>query len=340
MNRQTGAEPITVYDWAGWVIAAGALLLVLPLHLLAALFSGLLVYELAHFLVGLIHRRLMSRATARLLAVLLIAVIIISLVALGVGSLVAFFRGGTESVPALLQKMAEVLESSKAMLPDWVQSYLPADANELRATIVSWLREHAGLLQLFGAQAGRVAAHLLFGMIIGGLLSLVEPDSSYRRPLARSLIERASRLRGSFRRIVLAQGRISAVNTFFTWIYLGVAMPLFGVELPFVKTMVAVTFVAGLLPIIGNLISNTVIVIVSLSVSPYVAVVSLAYLVAIHKLEYFLNAHIIGTQIRAAAWELLLAMLVGEAAFGIAGVVAAPLYYAYVKDELAAKRLV
>jgi predicted PurR-regulated permease PerM len=54
----------------------------------------------------------------------------------------------------------------------------------------------------------------------------------------------------------------------------------------------------------------------------------------IHKLEYFLNARIVGSQIAARAWELLLAMLVMEAAFGIPGVVAAPIYYAYLKREL------
>ena len=41
-----------------------------------------------------------------------------------------------------------------------------------------------------------------------------------------------------------------------TWIYLGLILPSFGVELPFVKTMVLVTFVVGLLPVLGNLISN------------------------------------------------------------------------------------
>jgi len=71
-----------------------------------------------------------------------------------------------------------------------------------------------------------------------------------------------------------------------------------------------------------------------------VALVSLAYLIIIHKLEYFLNARIIGGHIRARAWELLIAMLVMEAAFGIPGLIAAPIYYAYVKDELRERKLV
>jgi predicted PurR-regulated permease PerM len=37
---------------------------------------------------------------------------------------------------------------------------------------------------------------------------------------------------------------------------------------------------------------------------------------------------------------LLIAMLLMEAAFGLAGIVAAPIYYAYVKAELRARDLV
>jgi predicted PurR-regulated permease PerM len=101
-----------------------------------------------------------------------------------------------------------------------------------------------------------------------------------------------------------------------------------------------VTFIVGLLPVIGNLISNTLIVAIALSVSFSAAVMSLVFLVLIHKLEYFLNARIVGGQIEARAWELLVAMLVMEAAFGIPGVIAAPIFYAYIKRELIYLRLV
>ena len=101
-----------------------------------------------------------------------------------------------------------------------------------------------------------------------------------------------------------------------------------------------VTFITGLMPVVGNLISNVVIVVVSLSYSLNVAIGSLLFLIVIHKLEYFLNARIVGSRIECHAWELLLAMLAMEAAFGIAGVVAAPIYYAYLKDELSDRGLV
>ena len=104
--------------------------------------------------------------------------------------------------------------------------------------------------------------------------------------------------------------------------------------------MIAVTFLCGLMPVIGNLISNTIIVVVSLSHSWQLAAVSLGFLVVIHKLEWFLNARIVGSHIQARAWEMLCAMLAMEAAFGLPGLVAAPIYYAYLKNELSARRLI
>jgi predicted PurR-regulated permease PerM len=164
--------------------------------------------------------------------------------------------------------------------------------------------------------------------------------SSRRAPLAHAMSERVEYLGLAFRRIVFSQIRISGLNTVLTGIFLAFIMPVMGYELPLVKTMIAVTFIVGLMPIIGNLISNTIIFLIALSVAPFAAVVALIYLIVIHKLEYFVNARIIGGQIRARAWEILLALLVMDAAFGIAGLVAAPIYYAYLKDELAAKKLI
>jgi predicted PurR-regulated permease PerM len=78
----------------------------------------------------------------------------------------------------------------------------------------------------------------------------------------------------------------------------------------------------------------------SLNVSPLLAVSSLLFLVFIHNLEYFVNARLMGTQINARAWELLTAMVVMDAAFGVPGVVAAPIFYANLKNELSEKGLI
>ena len=325
---------------ASWCLAAAVLLLALLLHLLPALLAGLLVFELVHVIAPLLQRHL-SGERSRLAVVLVLSTLIVGLVTAAILGAVAFFRSDAGSIPALLQKMAEIIEGTRNALPSWLVDYLPADADELRDAMSHWLREHAPDVRLVGAEAGRAFAHTLIGMVIGAMISLREAALvGEQKPLARALTERTVRLGDSFRRVVFAQTRIAALNTIFTAIYLAVVLPLFGVHLPLTKTLIGVTFVTGLLPVIGNLVSNTVIVIVSLAHSPQVALASLVYLIMIHKLEYFLNARIIGSQIRAGAWELLLAMLAMEAAFGLPGVVAAPIYYAYLKQELADRGLV
>jgi len=273
--------------------------------------------------------------------VIFLAVIVIGATVLGTVLAIAFFRSDAGSLAALARKMAEILENSRHSMPDWLVDALPDSVEGTETSVVQWLREHATQMQTIGREAVVIMAHVLIGLIVGALLALREVGGQrITRPLAAALTERASRLADAFGRIVFAQVRIAAINTVFTALYLAVLLPLFGIHLPLRKTMIALTFVVGLLPVVGNLISNTVIVIVSLAHSPQVAMGSLAFLVVVHKFEYFLNARIVGARISAKSWELLLALLVMEAAFGLPGVVAAPIYYAYLKQELIDARLV
>jgi predicted PurR-regulated permease PerM len=341
MNTSTLPLPVQRSDYAAWIIAAVLLALIIQLHLLSALLAGLLVYKLVDVLTPWLRVRAINRDAARRLAVALIATVVIAaLVGIGIGA-AALLRNTGQTLPALLQRMAEIIEETRPNLPAWLAAYVPEDAESLRLTLVAWLREHAGSLQLAGKGIGRALVHVIMGMVIGALLSLQKATQPHeRRPLSELIARHAALLSSAFQRVVFAQFRISLINTFFTWLYLDVVLRLFGVDLPLVKILVALTFVVGLMPIIGNLVSNTAIVIVCLSQGAGLAVVSLGYLVVIHKLEYFLNARIIGSHVNARAWELLIAMLVMQAAFGLTGLIAAPIYYAYFKEEFRAKGLV
>ena len=328
-------------ELAAYSLAGLALLLIMQLKLLAALMGGLLAHELLHSVapnLGFTGASLHARKVIVLL--LLVTAIGVLATAAGIG-LTTLTARGPDSVVALMQKMADLIEGARGRLPEWVQDYVPGTAEEMQASASTWLRTHAGELRTFGENFGRGLLHVVVGIIIGSLVAFSrKPVSSAQQPLAAALLARTTQLGQSFRRLVFAQVRISALNTVLTGLYLAVLLPLCGVHLPLIKTMIAVTFMLGLLPLVGNLLSNTVIVVVSLSHSLGAAAGSLAYLVTIHKLEYFVNAQIIGTQMRARAWELLTAMLVMEAVFGLPGLVAAPIYYGYLKAELAAKRLV
>jgi predicted PurR-regulated permease PerM len=336
---------VTPHEVAAWLLVAGGLAFTLRFHLVPALLAGLLVHVLLHRLAGRLARSRLSRGTAKVTALALMAAAASAAVAGVTVALVGFLRGRLGDLPALFATMAETLERTELWLAArGAGGLLPQalrDAAALKEASAGWLRTHAAEIQKLGGELGRGLLHAALGVAIGVLAFFARtPGVRPAGPLAAALAGRLRRLEAAFEAIVLAQVKISAVNTALTGLYLAVALPLAGVRLPFTGTLIGVTFVAGLLPIVGNLASNAVIVVTSLSASAWVAAASLAFLVGIHKLEYVVNARIAGGEIHAAAWEVLLAIVAFEAAFGVAGVVVAPLVYAYAKSELADRGLV
>ena len=109
--------PAARVQQVSYFLAAGVLFFVLHFHLLSALLAGLLVYELAHIGGRLLERRLSSQR-AKLLVIALLAIGVAGLVAAAIMAIVALMRD-ENSLSALAIKMAEVLESSRRMLPGW-----------------------------------------------------------------------------------------------------------------------------------------------------------------------------------------------------------------------------
>lgn len=327
------------YERASFVFAGLALLVALLLHLVPALLAGFLAWALLHSMARRLRGGRVSHGLARALAAGLLGLVAAGLVTFAIVLLWGFVRGRVGDLPAVLEKMGETLAKLKETLASAGLSIpLPAQGGSTEA-LAGWLRENAGALRHAGAVGARGLVHALLGAVVGVLVFFRVPRDA-PGPLAAQLEERLHRFGESFRSVAKAQIEISAVNTVLTAVFLLAILPLFGAHLPLAGTLVAITFLCGLIPVAGNLVSNTVIVLVSLGVSPWVAAGSLAFLVVIHKLEYLLNAKIVGGRIGASAWETLLAILVFEAAFGIPGVVLAPVVYAWAKAELSARALV
>lgn len=325
---------------AAYALTAVALWLVLALHLLPTLLAGLLVYSLVTTLAPALQRRVPG-VHAHWLVVALLAILVVGSLTLAIGATVQFLSSENGNPAAFFERLTPLIERAHAQLPMFIVDRLPDDSKEMRTAVMDWLAEHTAELQVAGKQAVRVVVQLIIGILLGAMLAL--HSARQRLPgglLSAALKGRAVHLVSAFRDVVFAQVKISALNTVITGGFLLVGLPLFGVSLPLAKTLIVLTFVVGLLPAIGNLISNSLIFVVALSHSLLVALAALAFLVVIHKLEYFLSARLLGMRIQAFAWELLIAMLVMESLFGTAGLIAAPIYYAYVKRELREEGLI
>lgn len=348
VTQQPASRNVVV---ASYLLIAGALLLVMWRDLLPGLLFVCIGFLgtrwLARGMTGVMERlrpavppRTVS-SLCRVVAAALVVLAPIGLSMLAFAEAREFVLNAPGQYQELLDYIARTVLELRLKLPVEVAVYLPEGAAEVQRMVASYLRAQAGALALTGRAwlGGVLFAYV--GLLVGALAATSAVNGALsHRPLTRQLRQRIELFGEAFGQIVAAQFWIASFNTLLTAIFLLVLLPLWGLRLPYELALVILTFVAGLVPIVGNLLCNTVITMVGLSVSPTAAAACLVFLILIHKTEYVINAKVVGTRTHMAVWELLVVMFVAEAVFGPAGLVAAPLFYAYLKKELEAAQLV
>lgn len=230
------------------------------------------------------------------------------------------------SIPA----MVEFAERHQIELPF-------TDYESLKSAALDEAKEGSAIL---GRYAGMASLHLV--LMIAGLVvpvsiflssgwtaydcELIKADNFYSA-VTRELTKRFQTLFQSFAKVMGAQIIISAINTGLTTAFL-----LFN-HYPFGGLLTALVFLCGLLPIVGNILSNIVIVGVGFTISARTGIYALAFLVVIHKLEYFLNSKIVGRQINSPMWLTLIGLVVGERLMGVSGMILAPVILHAIRVE-------
>jgi len=240
--------------------------------------------------------------------------------------------GAVGQYQALLQFLAQtVLEIRKKIPPDWAL-YLPEELMDVQLWLAEMLKSKASVLAGAGTQALHGLLLVYVGLVVGALMAAgtVAPTSA---PLRLQMRARGRLFIAAFGQVVVAQFWIAVFNASCTAALLLIALPLAGAHVPYIGPLVTLTFFCGLIPIVGNLLCNAMLSLAGLSVSVGVGITCLVFLVVIHKAEYAINARILGKHTNTASWELLAVMFIGEALFGLPGLVAAPLYYGYAKKE-------
>jgi predicted PurR-regulated permease PerM len=246
---------------------------------------------------------------------------------------------------AAIIALPDVAETSIPSASAWAQRRqieLPfTDFESLRTVVIDALKEEAHYLQNVAHFARRTGAALVFsilGIVAAVSLFLKTGLDPYRGTHAVknnlysiSCDVVSTRFRDFYRSLATVMGAqitISLINTALTGLFVVV------VRMPHAPLLIAITFLCGLVPIIGNLVSNTIIVFVALTVSLKLALGALVFLVLVHKLEYFLNSKIIGERIRNPVWLTLIALIIGERLMGIPGLILAPVVLNYLRVEM------
>lgn len=279
---------------------------------------------------------------ARRLATTLVIVLPLTAIGVSAAAIPGLMQSAVLEVDAAVRSLGQEVPVWLKMLPEPVQNLLPEHLTAAQLASADFLQGQIQAAAGFGARSLHSLLIVIAGLVIGALLALDTKDRKGKAvgPLSAAMHHWGSLLDSTFTAVVASQFWIASTNAVLTAVFLYGVLPLFDAYLPYREALVAFTFAAGMLPVVGNLVCNVVLTLVGLSVSPQVALACLAWLVVIHKLEYLIAAKVMGRKVGFTTWELLLAMIGMEAIFGVQGLVAAPLIYAMARQELQRLQLV
>jgi predicted PurR-regulated permease PerM len=310
----------------GYYFMLGLLVLVVWLRLATPLLAALFTY--------LVLTRLHIRRRGGKLLAIAIFLIFVAGASYGLGH---FIRQTVKSLP-------EIADKAIPSIIAWARQYnieLPfTDYDSLKDAAFDTVTGEVKYLSGFAKFARGASTQILFlaaGCVVAISLflkpkfALGQAQQGTTHDLySLSWVEIGKRFSIFYRSFVTVMGAqiiISGINTVLTAIFALV------VHLPYGVVVIGFTFLCGLVPVVGNLVSNTIIVGIGFTVSPKMALAALVFLVVIHKLEYFLNSEIVGWRIQNPLWLTLLGLIVGERLLGVPGMILAPVVLNYIRLE-------
>jgi predicted PurR-regulated permease PerM len=316
----------------GYVLLAGLAVAFTVSHLLVFAISFLFLFFISDFMTGDVHRIAPFVPKAVLFSVLYILVIW------------AIIMITYKVVPMMLKHLPElsnqlqvqIVKELKGASQKWD---LPAyvDVDELRRSI---LNASTGILQFLATSLTPLYKgfiQFVFALAIN-LFFYFESEK----------VEQAfTRNPGSLMTFLFkfVQLRLRIFYVYFRWVMGGQviialintlisSVVIFGLDLRYPFLMVFVVFFCGLFPVVGNLMSNSV-----LTINAFVAtgmwgtLICLILLVGIHKLEYILNSKIIGGIVHLPMAVSLGALIFCEVLLGIPGLILAIPLVLFVRHE-------
>jgi predicted PurR-regulated permease PerM len=303
-----------------YVFIVGVFILAAATHLATPFVTVLFSYFALRKL-KIVRRKWISVA----LFLILFAVVLYGIGFLVRQAVIALPKIAEESIPPLIASA----QSHGIALPF-------SDLDSLKAATFDVVKDEFLFVGNFARAATRQLVFLLAAIVVAVSLFLSSGLDTFKsdasRPNLFTAVTDEIKIRfrlfyESFETVIGAQILISTINTVLTAIFVII------ISLKYVPLVVGLTFLCGLLPIVGNLISNSIIVGIAFTGSARAAIAALVFLVLLHKLEYFLNSKIIGDRIKNPMWLTLLALVIGERCMGIPGMILAPVVLNYIKVE-------
>jgi predicted PurR-regulated permease PerM len=296
------------------------------LHLGPTALAGLVSY----MILDLTYRALARRLAPTLSRWLSLAVFLVAAVILGY-MFARFIRSTIHTLPQIastaIPRIIVLAEEHGIDLPF-------ENVYELREIAIQQIKENAEAITKTSGVLTLGFFHILIAVFVAILAFFSPPPEDGAKnlfdELRRELAERMLTFMRGLEKVLGAQVLISAAYAVLTLAFLH----FMGFTHRIFLTLAA--FIFGILPIIGNIISNIIIVASGLTLSTRHAAYALIFLFLIHKSGYLVYGRVLGSSLKVPMWKTLLAILVGEVVMGVPGIILAPTLLHYAKEEMSA----
>jgi predicted PurR-regulated permease PerM len=309
--------------------ASYALVVLLLVGVVALRLGPVLLAGLFSYMVLDVTQRPMGRALPNLLSRLLALLIFLVTAVLLTWLFGHFVRLTLERAPAILASLVPQVDA----LASRFGIDLPFEnLQEFRVVFQETLKDNARSITQASGLLTRGFFQVVVGVGVAVLVFFADPAPDQKSNLLEAIrhefVDRVRLFMTGFEKVLGAQVIVSLVNTVITACFLLI------LGLPYFHFLTLATFMFGIIPVIGNVLSNMIIVSTALIVSPNLAAVSLAFLVVLHKAQYFLYSKIVGSRIKTPMWQLMLGLLIGESVMGVPGMILAAAALHYLREEL------
>lgn len=301
-------------------------------HLMVFAISFLFLYFISDFMTKDVHRFVPFVPRALLFSLLYI--LVISAIILITYKVIPMMLKNFPELSSQLQ--VQIVRELKEASHKWnLASYI--DVDELKASI---LRASTSILQFLANSLTPLykgVIQFVFALAINLFFylesekveeALTRDPNSLMTFLFKFIQVRLMIFFVYFRRVMGGQVIIALINTFIS------AVVIFALDLRHPFLMLFVVFFCGLFPVVGNLMSNSVLTINAfVSTGMWGTVLCLILLVGVHKLEYFLNSKIIGGIVHLPMAISLGALIFCDVLLGVPGLILAIPLVLFVRHE-------
>ena len=186
--------------------------------------------------------------------------------------------------------------------------------NDLSEKLIDYINSNLQILSNGLIVVLKILIGIIFGFVFYFSSLRFKAEGTLESAIINDLRKYGQKIFIAFKNIIEVQIIVATLNTLIISI-LALGFYLYGEILPFWYIIIPITFILSLIPVIGNIMINVVLLLSTIQISLIAAIVGISIFLFAHKLELIVIGKKIKEKIDVSFILVLISMLIGELLF-------------------------